>query len=122
VLLNALSVSSGAVDAVSFVDLGKVFSAFMTGNIAFLGLQVAGAPGAVAILSSTAAFALGVLLSMAIVKPSQGTGTWPQRVTIALAVSLIPHAVLLSVTSRERVVESLSAARESHAHPSSEFR
>ena len=47
-LLNALTVSSGAVDAISFLALGKVFSAFMTGNIAFLGLRIAGAgePGA----------------------------------------------------------------------------
>ena len=36
-LLNALTVSSGAVDAISFLALGKVFTAFMTGNIAFLG-------------------------------------------------------------------------------------
>ncbi len=57
-LLNALTVSSGAIDAISFLALGKVFSAFMTGNIAFLGLRVAGAgaPGAVAILVSMAAF------------------------------------------------------------------
>ncbi len=63
-LLNALTVSSGAVDAISFLALGKVFSAFMTGNIAFLGLRVAGAPapGAVAIVASVAAFAAGVLL------------------------------------------------------------
>jgi uncharacterized membrane protein YoaK (UPF0700 family) len=41
-LLNALTLSSGAIDAISFLALGKVFSAFMTGNIAFLGLRVAG--------------------------------------------------------------------------------
>src|SRR4030095_15092608 len=35
-LLNALTISSGAVDAVSFLALGKVFTAFMTGNFAFL--------------------------------------------------------------------------------------
>ena len=40
-LLHALTVSSGAVDAISFLALGKVFSAFMTGNIAFLGLRIA---------------------------------------------------------------------------------
>ena len=45
ILLNALAVSSGAIDAVSFLDLGKVFSAFMTGNVAFLGLRAAGATG-----------------------------------------------------------------------------
>src|ERR1700683_353035 len=84
-LLNALTVASGAIDAISFVALGKVFSAFMTGNIAFLGLRVAGtpgAPGAVALLSSTVAFALGVFLSTQIVKSSGGAGIWPRRVTI----------------------------------------
>src|SRR6202140_930252 len=98
-LLSALAVSSGAVDAISFLALGKVFSAFMTGNIAFLGLRVAGAgaPGAVAIVVSMAAFAVGVYLSSRIVKPSQGSGVWPQRGTVALGVSLIAHAVFLAV-------------------------
>jgi uncharacterized membrane protein YoaK (UPF0700 family) len=36
-LLAALTVSSGAVDAISFLALGKIFTAFMTGNVAFLG-------------------------------------------------------------------------------------
>ena len=86
-LLNLLTVSSGAVDAISFLALGKVFSAFMTGNIAFLGLRVAGAPapGAVAIVASVAAFAAGVYLSTRIVKPSEGSGMWPHRVTVASA-------------------------------------
>ena len=34
-LLFALTVSSGAVDAISFFALGKVFTAFMTGNLAW---------------------------------------------------------------------------------------
>jgi len=98
-LLNLLTVSSGAVDAISFLALGKVFSAFMTGNIAFLGLRVAGAPapGAVAIVASVAAFAAGVYLSTRIVKHSKGSGMWPQRVTVALGLSLIGHAVFLAV-------------------------
>ena len=98
-LLKALTVSSGAVDAISFLALGKVFTAFMTGNIAFLGLRVAGAaaPGAVAILASMAGFAVGVYLSTQIVNPSGGSAVWPQRVTVALAVSLIAHAAFLAV-------------------------
>src|SRR5229473_5075979 len=98
-LLNALTISSGAVDAISFLALGKVFSAFMTGNIAFLGLRVAGAnaPGWVAILTSMAAFAAGVYLSTLIVKPSKSSALWPQRVTVALGASLIAHAAFLAV-------------------------
>jgi uncharacterized membrane protein YoaK (UPF0700 family) len=98
-LLNALTVSSGAIDAISFLALGKVFSAFMTGNIAFLGLRVAGtgAPGALSILVSMATFAVGVYLSTRIVKPLDGSGKWPQRVTVALGLSLIAHVVFLAV-------------------------
>src|ERR1700694_5926420 len=95
-LLNALTVSSGAVDAISFLALGKVFTAFMTGNIVFFGLRVAGAssaPGGVAIFVSLAAFAVGVYLSTRIVKASETSGIWSQRVTVALGISLIPHAV-----------------------------
>jgi uncharacterized membrane protein YoaK (UPF0700 family) len=98
-LLSALTVSSGAVDAISFLALGKVFSAFMTGNIAFLGLRVAGAaaPGLVAIVVSMVAFALGAFVSAHIVKHSEGSGMWPQRVTVALCVSLIAHAAFLAI-------------------------
>ena len=98
-LLNALAVSSGAVDAISFLALGKVFSAFMTGNIAFLGLRVAGAPapGLVSIVVSMAAFAVGVYLSTLIVKRSKDSTGWPQRVTFALGLSLIAHAAFLAI-------------------------
>src|SRR5713226_4220237 len=98
-LLNVLAGSSGAVDAISFLALGKVFSAFMTGNIAFLGLRVAGAnaPGWVSILVSMAAFAVGVYLSARIVRPPEGSEMWPQRVTVALGISLIAHAAFLVV-------------------------
>src|SRR5579859_6688849 len=63
-LLNGLTFSSGAVDAISFLQLGKVFTAFMTGNIAFLALRVAGAggPGWSAIIVAMAAFAVGAYL------------------------------------------------------------
>ena len=40
-LLIALTVASGAVDAISYFGLGKIFSAFMTGNIVFLGFGIA---------------------------------------------------------------------------------
>jgi uncharacterized membrane protein YoaK (UPF0700 family) len=98
-LLNALTISSGAVDAISFLALGKVFSAFMTGNIAFLGLRAAGAggPGAVAVLSSMAGFAAGVYISSRIVKRSEPSRVWPLDVTVALGLSLIAHAVFFAI-------------------------
>lgn len=44
-LLLVLSATTGLVDAVSVLGLGKVFTANMTGNIVFLGFAVAGTPG-----------------------------------------------------------------------------
>lgn len=41
--LMLLSAASGALDAISFIVFGKVFSAFMTGNLVFLGLGAADA-------------------------------------------------------------------------------
>jgi uncharacterized membrane protein YoaK (UPF0700 family) len=71
----------------------------MTGNIAFLGLRIAGAggPGCVAILVSMAAFSVGVYLGTRIVKPMghKGAGVWPHRVTMALGLSLLGHAGFL---------------------------
>jgi uncharacterized membrane protein YoaK (UPF0700 family) len=45
VTLAALTVVSGFVDAVSFLGLGHVFTANMTGNVALIGFAAAGAPG-----------------------------------------------------------------------------
>jgi uncharacterized membrane protein YoaK (UPF0700 family) len=44
-LLLALTVVTGLVDAVSILQLGRVFVANMTGNVVFTGFAVAGAPG-----------------------------------------------------------------------------
>jgi uncharacterized membrane protein YoaK (UPF0700 family) len=99
-LLYTLTVSSGAVDAISFLALGRVFTAFMTGNIAFLGLRAAGAgnaPAAAAIGLSMGGFAVGVYIATLIAKPSVSSGTWPRLATTALGISLIAHAAFLAV-------------------------
>jgi uncharacterized membrane protein YoaK (UPF0700 family) len=58
-LLLLLTLSSGAVDAICFLGLGKVFTAFMTGNFVFLGLRTGGAPGphVVSVIAAMCAFA-----------------------------------------------------------------
>jgi len=45
VLLLALTAVTGLVDAVSYLALGHVFTANMTGNVVFLGFAMAEAPG-----------------------------------------------------------------------------
>src|SRR5437879_8763347 len=64
-LLVALTVSSGAVDAISFLGLKGVFTAFVTGNVVFLGVGAtrAGGPGFVRAAVSLTAFAVGVYLA-----------------------------------------------------------
>jgi uncharacterized membrane protein YoaK (UPF0700 family) len=97
--LIGLAVSSGAVDAIAWLALGKVFTAFQTGNVVFLGLDAAGAagPSATRVALSLAAFAAGVLLAVAVVKASRGSGLWPRRVSIALGVSVLAQAAFLGV-------------------------
>jgi uncharacterized membrane protein YoaK (UPF0700 family) len=60
-LLVALTVVTGLVDAVSYLKLGHVFVANMTGNVAFLGFALAGASGlsTAASLIALGAFLLG---------------------------------------------------------------
>ena len=55
-LLLALTAVTGIVDAVSYLTLGHVFVANMTGNVVFLGFALAGAPG-VSLAASLAALA-----------------------------------------------------------------
>jgi uncharacterized membrane protein YoaK (UPF0700 family) len=62
-LLVGLTVVTGLVDAVSYLLLGKVFVANMTGNVVFLGFALAGAHGfsPAASVLALAGFAAGAL-------------------------------------------------------------
>jgi uncharacterized membrane protein YoaK (UPF0700 family) len=64
-LLILLTLVSGIVDAVSYLRLGNVFVANMTGNVVFLGFSAAGAPGisAGASILAMVCFALGALIA-----------------------------------------------------------
>ena len=99
-LLVALTVSSGAVDAICWLALGKVFSAFMTGNLVFLGLRAGGAPGqsVARVLAAVAGFAAGAAVAARIVAPAMNSGrAWTRRVTAALATALVPQAAFLAL-------------------------
>jgi uncharacterized membrane protein YoaK (UPF0700 family) len=97
--LIGLTLSSGAIDAISFVALGKVFTAFMTGNVVFLGLGVAeaGGPDVLRVLMALAAFAAGVYVATRIVNGSRDTGTWSPGVTFALAGTVVLQAGFLAL-------------------------
>jgi uncharacterized membrane protein YoaK (UPF0700 family) len=63
-LLYLFTAVTGLVDAVSYIALGHVFTANMTGNVVLLGFALAGAPALSALRSLTAlaAFFIGALI------------------------------------------------------------
>jgi uncharacterized membrane protein YoaK (UPF0700 family) len=64
-LLVVLTVVTGLVDAVSILQLGRVFVANMTGNVVFTGFAISGAPGfsLTASLFALAGFLVGAALA-----------------------------------------------------------
>jgi uncharacterized membrane protein YoaK (UPF0700 family) len=62
--LMVLTVTTGVIDAVSYVGLGHVFTANMTGNVVFIGFALAGAEGVSVARSlvALASFACGALV------------------------------------------------------------
>jgi uncharacterized membrane protein YoaK (UPF0700 family) len=63
-LMLVLTVVTGLVDAFSYLSLGHVFVANMTGNVVFGGFAIAGVPGfsLLAAIAALVAFAAGALL------------------------------------------------------------
>jgi uncharacterized membrane protein YoaK (UPF0700 family) len=63
--LSALTAATGILDAASYLALGSVFTANMTGNVVFLGFALGGAPELSVARSTTAiaAFLIGALLA-----------------------------------------------------------
>ena len=95
--LMALTVVTGLVDAVSFLGLGHVFTANMTGNVVFLGFAVAGAPG-LSIprsLTSLVAFLLGAVIGgrLGVVMAPTARRRWLLTVAIAEAIMLFAAAI-----------------------------
>jgi len=101
--LLVLTVISGYVDAISYLGLGHVFTANMTGNVVLLGFAAAGASGfsAPACLTSLGAFLFGAtaagriarrlgsrrdLLAVALTTEAVATGT---AAGVAFAVTLV---------------------------------
>jgi uncharacterized membrane protein YoaK (UPF0700 family) len=100
VLLVALTVSTGAVDALSWLGLDKVFSAFMTGNLVFLGFRTGGADGPPVprVFTSVVAFALGAVLAARIVASTKDSGSvWPRQVTVALGAVLVVQGAFVAL-------------------------
>ena len=93
-MLCLLAWAAGIVDAVSYLGLGRVFTAMMTGNTVLLALAI-GQGEAMAVVRSAlalAGFSVGAATGALIVTHGKTRGEWPPSVTTALAV----EAVLLA--------------------------
>jgi uncharacterized membrane protein YoaK (UPF0700 family) len=87
-----LTITSGAVNAVSFLALGKVFSSVITGNLVLLGVAATthSAPEALHAGLGIAGYAVGVLVAAPLAaRRSERAGTWPASVTATLAAELV---------------------------------
>jgi uncharacterized membrane protein YoaK (UPF0700 family) len=95
-LLTALAFASGCIDAMSYVALGKVFTANMTGNTVLLGIAVVsgqwtrvGRSGC-----ALAGFCAGVALAATVLRARATGALWSRRATSALAFELLPLVAL----------------------------
>jgi uncharacterized membrane protein YoaK (UPF0700 family) len=85
-MLLLLTLAAGSVDAISYLGLGHVFTAMMTGNTVLLGLAL-GQGHVLAALRSILAlmgFAAGVTIGALIVQRDRRQADWPPGVTRAL--------------------------------------
>ena len=103
-MLILLAVAAGCVDGASFLGLGQVLTAAMTGNTTLLGLSL-GQGDAKAALRATialAGFVAGALVGAAIVDRDARSAIWSPAVTFALAVEL---AVLVALAFAWHLLE-----------------
>jgi uncharacterized membrane protein YoaK (UPF0700 family) len=86
VLLLVMTFSSGSVDAVSYLGLGRIFTANMTGNIVFLALAVGQRNLPTAINSAFAlfGFSAGAIFAGRVLGRAKPDSLWPARITALL--------------------------------------
>lgn len=104
-LLLLLTVVSGLVDAASYLKLGHVFVANMTGNVVLLGFAVAGAVGlsVTASLAAVALFLVGGVVAGRLVARLGAERERLLRDSTALQLVLVAAAVVLAAVSGDPV-------------------
>ncbi len=120
VTLTVLTVVSGLVDAVSYLGLGHVFTANMTGNVVLLGFAAAGAPGfsIAASLASLGSFLVGAATAGRVTMHVTSRRQWLLIAMVveglfagaAAAVSAIHSGVVSSGSGRYTIIAVLAFA------------
>ena len=104
VLLLGATLLTGVVDAVSYIAMGHVFVANMTGNVVLLGFALAGAPGlsVLASLVALVAFLAGAALGGLLVRRIRHRGALLRTAT-AVEAALLLLALLAALGAPEPV-------------------
>ena len=100
--LLGLTGVTGLVDAVSFLSLGHVFTAYMTGNVVFLGFAIAGVPGVSAARSLTAllAFLVGAMVGGKVLAKVGGDAIRPALILFGLEITFLAAAMFAAIGYR----------------------
>ena len=98
-VLLMLTAVTGVVDALSYLTLGHVFVANMTGNVVFLGFAAGGAKGfsVVASLTATVAFLAGALLGGKITSRFSAHRARHLNAALSVELALVGCALVLAV-------------------------
>jgi uncharacterized membrane protein YoaK (UPF0700 family) len=91
-LVVVLTLTTGALDGVTFLRLGNVFSSVITGNLALLGVAAGERHGGLAVNGGLAlgSYAYGVMVGRTFAgTPTKGQPVWPPQVTRTLAVEFV---------------------------------
>jgi uncharacterized membrane protein YoaK (UPF0700 family) len=91
-LVVVLALTTGAMDATTYLRLGKVFSSVINGDLTLLGIASGRQDASLALNGGLAlgGYGLGVLIGGAFAGiPSKGQPVWPRQVTRTLSVELV---------------------------------
>jgi uncharacterized membrane protein YoaK (UPF0700 family) len=85
-LLVVLAMAAGSVDALAWLALGKVFSAFMTGNLVFIAVGLSSHDSGLALHAAVAVsvFGAGAFATARLMPRAAAAVLWPARVTLGL--------------------------------------
>src|SRR5262245_36561579 len=98
-LLIALTFATGAIDAISYFGLGKIFSAFMTGNLVFLGfgLANAGGPELLPVIVAVGMFSVGAHVGTWSTRSSPAGGIWSRPILAIMGFVGLLEAIFFAV-------------------------
>jgi uncharacterized membrane protein YoaK (UPF0700 family) len=100
-MLLLLTLAAASVDAISYLGLGHVFTAMMTGNMVLLGLALAQGEALAALRSILAliGFSIGVFAGAIVVERESEPAEWPAAVTTALAFETLVLAIFVATST-----------------------